>query len=210
MSHLVLLGDSIFDNGAYTNGAPAVISQVRKRIPVGWRATLAAVDGAMISDVAAQLAGLPADADRLTLSIGGNDLLQQADLLGAPVTTSAEAFDMLSVAARRFEAAYRDMLRPCLQIDRHMAIGTVYSGNFPEPAFQRLAEIALAPFNDAIIRIGVEHGLTILDLRLICSAPADYANPIEPSSVGGGKIAEAIVSAAKNDRTWARSARIFG
>ncbi|KAF2992179.1 SGNH/GDSL hydrolase family protein [Methylocystis sp. MJC1] len=210
MSHLVLLGDATFDNGAYTAGGPAVISQVRKRIPVGWRATLVAVDGATIADIGAQLARLPADAERLFLSVGGNDLLQQADILGAPVTTSAEAFDLLGAAARRFEAAYRDMLRPCLQIDRHMAICTVYSGNFPEPTLQRLAEIALAPFNDAIIRIGVEHGLTILDLRLICSAPADYANPIEPSAIGGGKIAEAIVSAAKNDKTRLRSARIIG
>jgi hypothetical protein len=210
MSHLVLLGDSTFDNGAYTAGGPAVISQVRKRIPVGWRATLAAVDGATMADVAAQLARLPADAERLILSIGGNDVLQQADLLGAPVTTSAEAIELLGAAARRFEAGYRDMLRPCLQIDRHMTICTIYSGNFPEPAFQRIAEIALTPFNDAIIRIGVEHGLTILDLRLICSAPADYASSIEPSSIGGGKIAEAIVSAAKNDKSWPRSARIIG
>ncbi|MBL1256272.1 SGNH/GDSL hydrolase family protein [Methylocystis sp. Sn-Cys] len=210
MSHLVLLGDSIFDNGAYTAGAPAVISQVRKRIPIGWRATLAAVDGATMADVAAQLARLPADADRLILSIGGNDVLQQADILGAPVTTSAEAIELIGAAARRFEAAYRDMLRPCLQIDRHTTICTVYSGNFTEPAFQRIAEIALTPFNDAIIRIGVEHGLTILDLRLICSAPTDYAGSIEPSSIGGGKIAEAIVSAAKNDRSWPRSARIIG
>ncbi|HEY8161237.1 MAG: SGNH/GDSL hydrolase family protein [Methylocystis sp.] len=210
MSHLVLLGDSIFDNGAYTGGGPALISQVRRRIPVGWRATLVAVDGATIADLPRQLSRLPVDAERLFLSIGGNDLLQQADLLGAPVTTSAEAIDMLGAAARRFEAAYRLMLRPCLQVDRHMTICTVYSGNFPEPAFQRLAEIALAPFNDAIIRIGVEHGLTILDLRLICSAPADYANPIEPSSIGGGKIADAIVAAARNDRSWPRSARIMG
>ncbi len=210
MAHLVLLGDSIFDNGAYTGGGPAVIAQVRKRIPLGWRATLAAVDGSTIADIAAQLSRLPADAERLILSVGGNDVLLEADLLGAPVTTSAEAIDMIGAAARRFEAAYREMLRRCLQIDRHTTICTVYSGNFPEPALQRLAEIALAPFNDAIIRIGVEHGLTILDLRLLCSAPADYANAIEPSSVGGGKIAEAIVRAAENDRTWPRSARVIG
>jgi len=29
MTHLVLLGDSIFDNAAYVAGAPAVIDQVR-------------------------------------------------------------------------------------------------------------------------------------------------------------------------------------
>jgi hypothetical protein len=38
MSHLVLLGDSIFDNAAYTGGAPDVVHQVRQRLPEGWRA----------------------------------------------------------------------------------------------------------------------------------------------------------------------------
>jgi hypothetical protein len=45
MAHIVLLGDSIFDNGRYTMGGPDVISQVRQLLPVGWQASLLAVDG---------------------------------------------------------------------------------------------------------------------------------------------------------------------
>ena len=51
MNHLVLLGDSIFDNAAYTSGAPDVVHQVRQRLPPGWRATLRAVDGATTESV---------------------------------------------------------------------------------------------------------------------------------------------------------------
>lgn len=210
MAHLVLLGDSIFDNGAYTGGGPAVIAQVRKRIPLGWRATLGAVDGAMIADVWRQLAKLPPDVDRLVLSVGGNDVLTQADLLYAPASNVAKALDVIGDSARHFESAYLDMLRPCLRIDRHMAICTIYSGAFPDPEYQRIIAVALAPFNDAIIRIGLEFSLTILDLRLICSAPEDYANPIEPSSKGGEKIAEAIAAVATNEKSWGRHARIIG
>jgi hypothetical protein len=43
--------------------------------------------------------------------------------------------------------------------------------------------------------VGFERRLTIIDLRLVCDEPADYANPIEPSSTGGAKIARAIASA---------------
>ena len=39
MSHLVLLGDSIFDNARYVPGGPAVIEQVRQSLPTGWRAS---------------------------------------------------------------------------------------------------------------------------------------------------------------------------
>src|SRR3712207_2336551 len=45
MSHVVLLGDSIFDNAAYVRGGPDVIRQLQGVLPAGWKATLRAVDG---------------------------------------------------------------------------------------------------------------------------------------------------------------------
>jgi hypothetical protein len=32
----------------------------------------------------------------------------------------------------------------------------------------------------------------VIDLRLVCTEPADYANEIEPSGPGGRKIAAAV------------------
>ena len=58
MGQVVLLGDSIFDNGAYTSGGPDVITQLRALIPKGWRATLLAVDGDRIDDVSRRLSRL--------------------------------------------------------------------------------------------------------------------------------------------------------
>lgn len=210
MAYLALLGDSVFDNVSYTKGGPAVVSQLKRRMPLGWRVTLAAVDGARIDSVAEQVARLPSDVERLALSIGGNDVLGHVSLLEEPVTKSAQAVGMIGDAARAFEEAYRVMLRPCLRVDRHAIICTIYSGNFPDPVFQELARTALTPFNDAIIRIGVEFGLTVIDLRLVCDEAIDFANAIEPSSIGGDKIAKAIVRAATGDGGWERSARIIG
>ena len=75
--HVVLLGDSIFDNAPYTNGGPDVISQVHGLLPPSWNATLLAVDGSMTGDVAGQLNRLPPDATDLVLSVGGNDALDK-------------------------------------------------------------------------------------------------------------------------------------
>jgi hypothetical protein len=47
-------------------------------------------------------------------------------------------------------------------------------------------------FNDVILRTAFERRLAVIDLRLVCTDPADYANQIEPSGRGGRKIAEAI------------------
>ncbi len=58
MSHVVLLGDSVFDNAAYVAaaaGAPDVVRQVRRRSPAGSRATLLAVDGSTTAAVREQL-----------------------------------------------------------------------------------------------------------------------------------------------------------
>jgi hypothetical protein len=75
MPHVVLLGDSIFDNAAYVRGGPDVVRQLREMLPAGWSATLLAVDGAVTRSVPAQIARLPADATHLVLSVGGNDAL---------------------------------------------------------------------------------------------------------------------------------------
>ena len=92
MSHVVLLGDSVFDNAAYVMaGAPDVIRQVRQRLPFGSKATLAAVDGSKTRDVRAQLRYLPADATHLLVSAGGNDALSSSDFLTTPARSTAEA-----------------------------------------------------------------------------------------------------------------------
>jgi hypothetical protein len=54
-----------------------------------------------------------------------------------------------------------------------------------------------------------EEALTVIDLRLVCNEPRDYANPIEPSSHGGAKIAKAILRVFE-ERSVGRIARVFG
>ena len=195
MPHVVLLGDSILDNGAYTGGGPDVVTQLREILPPGWHATLAAIDGAVASGVPAQLARVPADATHLVVSAGGNDALGHADLLARPTRSSAQVIGWLADAAGAFEQRYRGALAAVLARNLPTVACTIYDGNFPDADFQRIASTALMAFNDAILRVAFEHGLTVIDLRLICTEPADYANPIEPASHGGAKIAEAIARA---------------
>jgi lysophospholipase L1-like esterase len=192
MGNVVLLGDSIFDNGAYTRGGPDVVTQLRALLPQGWSATLLAVDGDRINDVSARLSRIPPDATHLVLSVGGNDVLAHADLLDRPARSSMEVLSLLADAADGFEQRYRSMIEFLLRRRLPLTICTIYNGNFPDPRFQRIASTALRVFNDVIVRVGFERSLRVIDLRLICTEPGDYANPIEPSSQGGRKIALAI------------------
>jgi hypothetical protein len=208
MPHLVLLGDSIFDNAAYTDGGPDVVTQLRGLLPEGWRATLAAVDGSQAVEVAAQLAGVDATATHLVLSVGGNDALMESGLLDEPVYSSADALRLIGASVREFETRYRAAVAACLARGLPLAICTIYHGNFPDADYRERAIVALTAFNDAIIRTACAHGLDVIDLRAVCDLPQDYANPIEPSSVGGAKIARAIARVATSAST--PSARLFG
>jgi hypothetical protein len=87
---------------------------------------------------------------------------------------------------------------------------TIYNGNFPDPDFQRLASTALSVFNDAILRVAFEHRLDVIDLRLICNEREDYANPIEPSSRGGAKMAEVIAKSLTLDPLREHGTRVLG
>jgi len=122
--HVMLLGDSVFDNAAYVAGGPDVVRQVRARLPGGWRATLAARDGATTADVPAQLARVPPDASRLVVSAGGNDALREQGMLAEPVRSVAEALDRLAATRARFERAYHALtLREVQSFEEEGALG---------------------------------------------------------------------------------------
>jgi lysophospholipase L1-like esterase len=190
--HAVLLGDSVFDNAAYTGGAPDVVHHLRRRLPEGWRATLGAVDGGTTWSVREQLRRLPPDATHLVVSAGGNDTLGHIDFLGAPAGSTAEALLGLAEIAAGFERDYQDMLAEVLALGLPTAVCTIYYPRFPDPELQKIAVTALTVFNDCIIRAAFASGLPLLDLRLVCTEEGDYADPIEPSAQGGEKIARAI------------------
>ena len=192
--HIVLLGDSILDNRAYTSGDPDVVTHLGAILPPGWTATLLAVDGATTTDVARQAGGIPHSATHVVLSVGGNDALMNSDVLQAPVRASADALVLLADRLVAFEATYRAAVKALVAAGRRLTLCTIYEGAFA-PEQTRVVRPALVLFNDVILRVAFEQRLDVIELRAICVDPDDYANPIEPSGRGGLKIAGAIARA---------------
>jgi len=106
VGHVVLLGDSVFDNKAYVGGEPDVVAHLRGQLPDRWRATLAAVDGTTAGSLLGQLSRVPADATHLVVSIGGNDVLRQEATLGERVRSVGEGLARLAVSRERFRQDY--------------------------------------------------------------------------------------------------------
>jgi lysophospholipase L1-like esterase len=206
MSHIVLLGDSIFDNGAYVRrGEPDVVAQVQAKLRHGWKATLCAVDGAVTTGVRQQLAWVPSDATHLIVSAGGNDALRNSGILREPARSVMEVMTKLADVRDEFARNYRIMLDAVLERRLPTALCTIYDARFADPQEQRLVVTALSVFNDVITREAFARRLHLVDLRLICDDPDDYANPIEPSANGGDKIAAVIAQVVAGNTIFPRS-----
>jgi hypothetical protein len=173
--------------------------QLRECLPDHWGLDVLAEDGATTTDIERQLDGMPKGATHLLLSVGGNDALLRADILASPVDSSQEAFQLLCEAAQAFGSNYKRVLRQCLRFDLPMAICTIYEGSFDNQSVRQTTSAALTAFNDVIYRAAVEKKLPVLELRAVCNQAQDFVRSIEPSAVGGMKIAKTVARAAVTD-----------
>ena len=207
--HVVLLGDSIFDNEPYVGEQPCVIEQVKQTLGTGARATLLAVDGSVTDDVFVQIKRIPATTTHAIISSGGNDALGHQDVLTRKVDVAAQAFHQLYQIQSDFGKKYKAMLDALLAKVPRVAVCTIYDPNFPEVLRQQVSIAALAAFNDQITRAAFAQGVPLIDLRLLFSSRDDYANPIEPSSKGGQKIAQVIAKIVDQHDFAAKQTRIY-
>ena len=147
--HIALLGDSVFDNRAYTQGEPDIAMHLRQLLPDSEDVTLCAIDGSTTFDLAFQLKKVPAGASHVVVSIGGNDVLLNCDLLNMPVTSTTEALSAFGQRIRQFETAYRTAIENVLSLECRTAICTIYNGNLDPPEAD-VARIALMMFVDDV------------------------------------------------------------
>lgn len=192
MRHLVLLGDSIFDNAGYVSANESVIDQLTAKMPADGKASLLAVDGDVTSDVPNQLLHLPTDTTHAFISCGGNDALSIAGVLRQPSTSVAHSLGMLTDILRDFRERYSSMLAQVKTRVEQVTVCTVYDS---VPDFDSNALTALSMFNEVILKEAVAQGVAIIDLRIVCRDALDYAaiSPIEPSAQGANKITDVIV-----------------
>lgn len=215
MSHVVLLGDSIFDNARYTSGGPDVVSQVRGLLPAGWNASLLAVDGSTTENIEEQVQRLPEGATHLVLSVGGNDAIMNSSRLGfslgfgSATASPQDALQAMAQVSEDFAKSYRLAIDACLRPRLPLVVCTIYNCCFPDASYQRLITTGLTVFNDVILGVAIERRLPVIDLRVVCSEPRDFANAIEPSSIGGEKIARAIVALVAGPSETAHRTAIF-
>ena len=208
MKHIILAGDSIFANRRYVPGEPDVSNQLQGLMDEGDKVSLLAVDGHVINNVEGQLRNLPNDTTHLVISVGGNNTIRILNELSRATRNIGDGFLKFHDLRESFESDYIEMLTNALSFNIPTTLCTIYHPCFnhsdmervsdymeygvKSETIQKMAMTALPIFNDIIFQEAVNFNLPVIDLRLIFNDKSDYANPIEPSAIGGLKMAKVI------------------
>lgn len=192
MKHVVLIGDSILDNRAYTRLAPDVRLTLSNQLPSDWKVTLLARDGSRTPEVLTQVTRVPDGATHAIVSSGGNDIIALIGVLGESGSVGA-TLDRLAQIRQRFRQDYDALLSAVAERVPTVAVCTIYDPIFDDLKLRGRIGAMLALFNDIILHSAAVRGWAVLDLRLVCCEPSDFAKNIEPSADGGAKIAAAII-----------------
>ncbi|MDX8414259.1 MAG: SGNH/GDSL hydrolase family protein [Mariprofundales bacterium] len=208
MNHIILLGDSVFDNAEYVGENSSVQDALKSIMDRNAKVTLLAVDGNVTADVLVQLQSLPKNATHLFISCGGNDALRQAHILNERVTSVGDAMMVLFEVIKEFQCNYHRMLKTALRNNKNIALCTIYNSS---PGISQQAFTVLALFNEIILHEAVKHQLPVIDLRMLCSEAADFSkiSPIEPSAIGASKIAGRIKSLVNYHQYGSSETRIY-
>lgn len=193
--HIVLAGDSVFDNDGYVLGEPGVIEQLRTSLPKDCSADKIAVDGDCIRHIRAQLKRLPTHATDLIVSVGGNDVLQHAGLL-QKITEASDLPGLIKGPLAFFREDYAEMLTWVSATGLRIRACTIYTAvPLAEAVFRQFAPLAIGEFNQVILEEADKVRIPVIRLDEVCTEEEDYSkvSPIEPSAIGGQKIVNHLI-----------------
>ena len=200
--YVSLLGDSIIDNKLYVEkGELSVTEHLQNKSSSNF--TMIAVDGDTTEEVLDnQLDILKDPVSHIVLSIGGNDLLQNLHLLQDETSGMKFALEKSSELIGEIQENYTKILEHLSQYDAKVLLCTVYEGDLESDVllaeYDKAGQAMLKMHNDTVYFLASKFEVDVLELRNIFTNKEDYANPIEPSHIGGERLAKAIIQWIKN------------
>ena len=199
MNRVVLFGDSIIDNKSYVSHGEFSVLEHLENIS-NYEYIQVAYDGHTTFDVQNKQLHLSTieKPSHIVLSVGGNDLLQNLSYLSnGPISNVNEAVTgiqqhIFEPLEQRFETIIEELSSQ----RANLLICTVYEGDLGRTdEFKDVldsSKIMVSSFNDIVYKTAQKYNVDVLELRDIFVSSEDYANPIEPSHIGGEKLAKAI------------------
>ena len=199
MTSITLLGDSIIDNKTYVQQQEYSVLEHLQNISKNEFLQLAYDGDTTINVLERQLQSQEIEkSSHLVLSIGGNDLLQNILFLHeGPIENINKALsDVHKHILKPLEQRFETIVEKLSSHRASLLLCTVYEGDLGRTDEFRdvldSSKIMVSSFNDTVYKTASMYNADVLELRHIFTSPEDYANPIEPSHIGGEKLAQAI------------------
>ena len=200
MTSITLLGDSIIDNKTYVQQQEYSVLEHLQNISKNEFLQLAYDGDTTVNVLERQLQSQEvAKSSHLVLSIGGNDLLQNILFLhDGPIENINKALSNVhKQILKPLEQRFETIVEKLSSHRANLLLCTVYEGDLGRTDEFRdvldSSKIMVSSFNDTVYKTASKYNADVLELRHIFTSPEDYANPIEPSHVGGERLAQAIM-----------------
>ena len=200
LSHITLLGDSVIDNKSYLQtGELSVTEHLNNLSDLDF--TQVAYDGDTTFDILNKQLFSPSvrTSSHIVLSIGGNDLLHNLSYLYASSISNINiaVAGMYQQIFKPLEDRFETIIQRLSSHRANLLLCTVYEGDLGRTdEFRDISDsskIMVSSFNDIVYKTGQKYNADVLELREIFISAEDYANPIEPSHIGGEKLAKSIL-----------------
>jgi len=183
----VLLGDSILKNNDYVSHGKSIDELLIER--TNGKTICLAVDDSKIVDIYSQIQKIPQELNTnfttVFLSAGGNDILSYY------LDNSNDISD-ISILTTIF-SSYKILIN---NIQKHIPNANIvlldiyYPDNIKYKQYHKIID----KWNNMIYVYGSENNLSVLKISGILTKPDDFSFGIEPSSNGGKKLVESILS----------------
>ncbi len=199
MSFITLLGDSIIDNKSYVqHGEFSVLEHLENQSDLQFQQI--AYDGHTTENVLKGQINSPSiqSSSHLVLSAGGNDLLYNIPFLyeGPIENINGAVAGVQQYIFNPLQQRYETIVEKLSSHRANLLLCTVYEGDLGRTDEYRdvldSSKTMVSTFNDTVYKTASMYNADVLELRHIFTSPEDYANPIEPSHIGGEKLAQAI------------------
>ena len=200
MTFTTLLGDSIIDNKSYVqHGEFSVLEHLEHQSGLEFQQL--AYDGHTTENVLSGqiLSPTVQTSSHLVLSIGGNDLLYNIPFLyeGPIENINGAIAGVQQYIFNPLQQRYETIVEKLSSHRANLLLCTVYEGDLGRSDEYRdvldSSKTMVSSFNDIVYKTANKFDADVLELRHIFTSPEDYANPIEPSHIGGEKLAQEII-----------------
>lgn len=183
VTHIVLLGDSIFQNNNYVPKSKSVEYLLKEKLSIP--SLVLAQDNAIIYDIPKQYNSMPlnlnAKTTNLYISIGGNDLL---NLYEHNNTNNSKLFNMV------WEIYKKTILMLIDSTQCNIILTDIYF--ITDPNYSKYIPM-IKKWNSNLYQFAGQHKLNVFKISKILTQPKDFTNSIEPSVIGGNKMVNSFI-----------------